>query len=99
MKPVLRNTLLIVLGVALLLGVAWRMGAAESARPADPSGTAKFTVVSTDGAHIIVVDNATAKLYYYAIDRDGKIGDELKLRGTLDLNDVGKAILKPVSTK
>jgi hypothetical protein len=60
---------------------------------------APYTVVGTDGSHIIVVDNSTSKLYYYSIDRDGKIGDELKLRGTVDLRDVGKPSLKPVEVK
>jgi hypothetical protein len=59
-------------------------------------GPAPYTVVSTDGSHIIAVDNITNTLYFYAIDRDGKIGDELKLRGKVDLNDVGKPVLKPV---
>jgi hypothetical protein len=62
-------------------------------------GAGHYTVVNTDGAHIIVVDNATNKLFFYAIDKDGKIGDELKLRGTLDLQDVGKPSLKPQDVK
>ena len=47
----------------------------------------------------IVVDNATNKLYYYAIDKEGKIGDELKLRGTVNLQDVGKPSIKPIDAK
>jgi hypothetical protein len=62
-------------------------------------GGGQYTVVATDGAHIIVTDNAAAKLYFYAIDKDGKIGDELKLRGSLDLKDVGKASMKPIDAK
>jgi hypothetical protein len=62
-------------------------------------GGGGYTVVSTDGAHVIVTDNAAAKLYFYAIDKDGKIGDELKLRGTVDLKDVGKASIKPIDAK
>jgi hypothetical protein len=62
-------------------------------------GKGSYSVVSTDGAHLIVVDNATGKLYFYAIDKEGKIGDELKLRGHVDLHDVGKPSIKPVDAK
>jgi hypothetical protein len=60
-------------------------------------GAAKHTVVATDGAHLIVTDNAADKLYFYTIDKDAKIGDDLKLRGTIDLRDVGQASLKPIN--
>ena len=36
-------------------------------------------------------------LYFYTIDKDRDVGTELKLRGTIDLNDVGKPIIKPVT--
>jgi hypothetical protein len=62
-------------------------------------GGARHTVVATDGAHLIVTDNVADKLYFYAIDKDGKIGDELKLRGTADLSEVGKPSLKPIDAK
>lgn len=63
------------------------------------AGGATYSVVSTDGAHLIVTDNAASKLFFYAIDKDGKIGDELKLRGTVDLRDVGKPSIKPIDAK
>lgn len=62
-------------------------------------GGAHYSVVSTDGAHLIVVDNATSKLYFYTIDKEGKVGDELKLRGSADLHDVGKPSIKPIDAK
>ena len=46
-----------------------------------------------------MVDNGTSKLYFYTIDKDGKIGDELKLRGTVNLQDVGKPSIKPIDAK
>lgn len=64
-------------------------------RPADASG--RHSVVASDGAHLIVTDNAADKLYFYAIDKDAKIGDDLKLRGTIDLRDVGQPAIKPIS--
>jgi hypothetical protein len=86
--------LAIVVAVCLLLTMTAGPSAAQK-----EMGKGSYTVVSTDGAHIIVVDNSTSKLYYYAIDKDGKIGDELKLRGSVDLKDVGKPGLKPIDAK
>ncbi len=62
-------------------------------------GGGMYSVISTDGAHLIVTDNAEKKLYFYAIDKDGKVGDDLKLRGSLDLRDVGKPSMKPIDAK
>lgn len=64
-------------------------------RPADASP--RHSVVASDGAHLIVTDNGAAKLYFYAIDKDAKVGDDLKLRGTIDLRDVGQPTLKPIN--
>jgi hypothetical protein len=54
-----------------------------------------YRVVSTDGTNLIVTDSRKAILYFYAIEPDGKIGDPLKLRGTLDLSKTGEPELKP----
>ena len=62
-------------------------------------GGSRHTIVATDGAHLIVTDNTADKLYFYAIDKEGKIGDELKLRGTVDLSEVGKSTIKPIDAK
>ena len=62
-------------------------------------GGSQYSVISTDGAHLIVTDNSAAKLYFYAIDKDSKVGDDLKLRGTVDLRDVGKSSIKPIDAK
>jgi hypothetical protein len=62
-------------------------------------GGARHSVVATDGAHLIVTDNATDQLYFYTIDKDGKIGDELKLRGTVNLREVGQPSIKPIDAR
>ena len=98
MKATLRPSLLVVLGIIVTLGIAVRMNAADD-KKGDALSPARYTIVSTDGAHVIVTDNGTSKLYFYAIDKDAKIGDELKLRGTLDLHDVGKPSLKPTDVR
>jgi hypothetical protein len=48
---------------------------------------------------LIVTDNATNTLYFYTIDKDKEIGSELKLRASLDLNQVGKPVIKPTTVK
>jgi hypothetical protein len=57
-------------------------------------GGAKYTVVETQGHNLLVTDNSTNTLYYYTIDKDEKIGADLHLRGSVDLNQVGKPVIK-----
>jgi hypothetical protein len=54
-----------------------------------------YTVIDSEGHNLIVTDNQTNTLYFYTIDKDDKIGSEMKLRGTIDLKQVGKPTLKP----
>jgi hypothetical protein len=54
-----------------------------------------YTVVSSDAHSIIVTDNRAHALYYYALDEDDEFGAKLKLRGKVDLSQVGKAELVP----
>jgi hypothetical protein len=98
MKSILRPSIILLPVIVLILGVVWRMAAAQD-KTAAPASGARYTVVATDGSHVIVTDNGTNRLYFYAIDREGKIGDVLKLRGSVDLNQVGKPILKPIDPK
>ena len=58
-----------------------------------------FTVVETEGHNLLVTDNGTNTLYFYTIDKDAKIGSEMKLRGQLDLKQVGKPTIKPENVK
>jgi hypothetical protein len=97
MKYATRSVLFVVLGIALLGGLAWSLRAAEKSPPA-PAGP-RYTVVSTDGSNLIVTDNQTSKLYFYAIGTDEKIGDPLTLRGTVDLTAVGKPTITPTLLK
>jgi hypothetical protein len=86
------------LAIGLIAGLILTFASDRSAAQKD-AGKGSYSVVATDGAHIIVVDNGTNKLYFYAIDKDGKVGDELKLRGTVNLQDVGKPSIKPIDAK
>jgi hypothetical protein len=59
----------------------------------------RYSVVETEAHNLIVTDNATSKLYFYTIDKDKEVGSELKLRGTIDLKQVGKAAITPSKAK
>jgi hypothetical protein len=55
----------------------------------------RYSVVETEGHNLLVTDNKTEVLYFYTIDKDAKIGSDLKLRGKIDLKQVGKDVVKP----
>jgi hypothetical protein len=63
------------------------------------SGIPHYTVVETEGHNLIVTDNHKNTLYFYTIDKDATIGSDLKLRGTVDLKQVGKEVIKPENVK
>jgi hypothetical protein len=56
---------------------------------------AKYTVVDTEGTNLVVVDNTTNTLYFYTEDPGKEVGDDLHLRGSIDLNQVGRPVIKP----
>jgi hypothetical protein len=91
---------LVLLPVVLVLALALMLNSGRSA-PGDSAagGVPRHTVVATDGTHLVVTDNKEGKVYFYAIEREGKPGDEMKLRGSVDLNEVGKPSIKPTTTK
>ena len=106
MKPSSRVVLFAALVAVVALGVAWKLWAADKPAADKPAGAAAaptaaphYTIAETDGAHAIIVDNETNMVYFYAIDKEGKIGDDLKLKGHVDLNDTGKPVLKIVTAK
>ena len=57
-------------------------------------GGAKYTIVETQGNNLLVTDNSTNTVYFYTVDKDGKVGDDLKLRASCDLTQVGKGVIK-----
>jgi hypothetical protein len=66
------------------------------ARPQVVSDPGRYSVIETEAHNLIVTDNKTNTLYFYTIDKDKEVGSELKLRGTIDLSQVGKPTIKPV---
>lgn len=60
---------------------------------------ARYTVVDTDASNLIVVDNKSNMLYFYTEEPGQEVGKDLHLRGSIDLSEVGKAVIKPKPAK
>jgi hypothetical protein len=97
-----KNGLVVVLVAAVVVLGLLAMSRMQPVRAeADPPATAgpRYTVIDTEGHNLIVTDNQANVVYFYTIDKDKEIGSELKLRGSLDLKEVGKPVLKPNTVK
>jgi uncharacterized protein (TIGR03000 family) len=77
----------------LLVGarIHWVRGQGDADSPSDP----RYTVGMTEGDNLIVTDNTKNRLYFYTVDKDKPAGSDLKLRGQIDLGQVGKLTVKP----
>ncbi len=84
---------LIVFGVGF--GVYAFKPTTSTAQAPGAAASPKYTVIETDGTNLLVADNSTNTVYYYTVDPDKAPGDELKLRGSIDMNEVGKPVMKP----
>jgi hypothetical protein len=88
------GTVLAVLVIAFgVFGLRPRTEAQQAA--AQAATAARYTVVDTEGTNLLVVDNGTNTLYFYTVEPGKEVGDDLILRGSLDLNEVGKPMLRP----
>jgi hypothetical protein len=90
--------------VCLLVGALLALELGRAARAQDEGGRGaaagpRYSVMDTEGHNLIVTDNKTNTLYFYTTDKDQPVGSELKLRGTIDLNQVGKATIRPTRAK
>lgn len=85
------------------IGVGWFLSQAipTAAAQADKGGShgIRYSVMETQGHNLIVTDNQTNTLYFYTVDKDKDVGAELRLRGTVDLTQVGKPEIKPKTYK
>jgi hypothetical protein len=98
-----KNRLPMALGAALLVAalvaaLSWQPARAQRGEGAGGGGP-HYTVVDSEGHNLIVTDNHNNTLYFYTIDKDAKIGSDLKLRGKVDLKQVGKPVIKPSDVK
>jgi hypothetical protein len=97
-----KNGMLFVVG-AVLISATLILTSRDTAQ-SQPGGTAqgeggkgtgpRYTVVETQGHNLAVTDNTRNLVYYYAIDKDEKVGADLKLRATVDLTQVGSEVIK-----
>jgi hypothetical protein len=83
--------------VAVAVAVCWQPARAQI--DGAMGGAPRYTVVGTEGHNLIVTDNQKNTLYFYTIDKDAKIGSDLKLRGSVDLKQVGKPVITPKHAK
>jgi hypothetical protein len=89
---------LVVLVIAL--GVfALRPRAEAQQTTAQAAAGSRYTVVDTDATNLTVVDNASNTLYFYTEDPGKEVGGELHLRGSVDLSEVGKPVIRPKAAK
>jgi hypothetical protein len=91
-------TLVAVLALVALVALT-RFQPANAAREDAPVSGARYSVIDTEAHNLIVVDNRSNTLYFYTIDKDKELGSDLKLRGTIDLNQVGRPTIKPEKVK
>jgi len=88
----------VVLLLALVLGalaLTTRHQPAYGGGERASAGGPRFTVVETEGHNLLVTDNGTNTLFFYTVDKGEPVGSELKLRGSIDLNHVGKPAIMP----
>jgi hypothetical protein len=83
----------------LILGMSMSQPALAAGDGKGSVGGARYTVVHTEGTNLIVTDNKTHTLYFYTIDPEEKPGADLKLRGSVDLSQVGKKTIVPTVSK
>ena len=89
--PLALLAVLVVIAVVILV----RLQPAEAAKDGKAATYPRYSVVETEGHNLIVTDNRSQILYFYTIEKDAKIGTPLKLRGQLNLKQVGKDEIKP----
>jgi hypothetical protein len=90
-----------VLVVGVILGAIFSrpvFGVAQD-KDKDKAAHPRYTVVFTEATNLCVTDNQTNTLHFYTIDQGEKPGADLKHRGSVDLTQVGKDVIKPTLTK
>jgi hypothetical protein len=91
--------LLNVLLLALIVVVLQQSVQAQPGAGGPAAAAGRYSVTESQGHNLIVTDNKTNTLYFYTVDKDKEVGSELKIRGTIDLNQVGMPTIKPTVAK
>jgi hypothetical protein len=93
-----KNGILFVVGAVLisatLILTTRDTAQGQGAKGGKGGGAPHYTVIETQGHNLLVTDNATNTVYYYTVDKDEKVGADLKLRASCDLNQVGQEVIK-----
>lgn len=92
-----KNGILFVVGAVLIsatLVLTSRDTAQGQGGKGGMGGGPRYTIVETQGHNLLVTDNTKNMVYFYTVDKDGKVGDDLKLRASVDLSQVGSETIK-----
>jgi uncharacterized protein (TIGR03000 family) len=94
----MKSRLIVLAGllVIVMVGTAF-LGPALGQRGGETGQSPRSTVVATAGHNLVVTDNRTDTLNFYTVDEDRPIGSDLKLRGRIDLKQVGQSVIRPSS--
>ena len=97
-----KSAFILALLVALAIGVG--IGASINSPLVAQGGAggnapSRYNVIETEGVHLIVTDNQKNTVFFYTVNEGDKPGDDLHLRGTIDLGKVGDAVIKPTLLK
>ena len=85
--------------VVMVVSATWLQAERSSAVQVDQSAAPHYSIVSTDAAHLIITDNRTDTLHFYTVGKEGEPGDDLQLRGSIDLSRVGARTIKVAKHK
>jgi uncharacterized protein (TIGR03000 family) len=95
----LQRRLLVLAGVMVIVvvGVVF-LGPALGQRGSAPESGPRYSVIDTQGHTLIVTDNQRDTLNFYTTDEEEPIGSGLKLRGRIDLKQVGQPVIRPLAS-
>jgi hypothetical protein len=91
-----KNGILFVVG-AVLISATLLLTSRDTAQGQvgkDAGGAPRYTIVETQGHNLLVTDNGRNMVYFYTVDKDEKVGADLKLRASVDLTQVGRDVIK-----
>jgi hypothetical protein len=99
MSEIRKNGIWVLAAAILLASGVLYLGMTQSATGQAAAivggGGPRYTIVETDITNLLVVDNQRNTVYFYTVDQGQEPGADLKLRGSLDLTQVGKPVIKP----
>jgi hypothetical protein len=91
-----KNGMLFVVGAVLISAtlVLTSRDTAQGQGGKGGGGGPKYTIIETQGHNLLVTDNSKNMVYFYTVDKDEKVGADLKLRAWVSLDQVGSPTIK-----